>query len=593
MGVGEDPVGEDGMDIDAPAWPPAGVEAADEGVIREGDPGDFYMKVIAKKFRGVWHYGVITGVVTEWVLEDYGGATQWRAIFEDGDTVDLLRSEVVEAMAAAHEHPPVDADGEPRLVTVPEGDDQSSESEEEGWEGGGDAAGAGWTSDEEEEEEEAHLRAWESAAVPGSETNALTFAVMKCSAHVKSKNSNNSADNEWQLLHDIMPAGFTWGGMAVPRSHKAMRKFLRVPDTSRYVRHMCPKGCVAFSGAPGKAGGWANLPDQHCPECNADRFIRMPQSLKLTAARVWYVLSVADIIKGWFRDPVWYACWKKGTDVSINAFRASSEAERLNKGGHGTGLAAGDFLHADNGIYTRTDDGFLSHLRATQSVTGVGISYVECPDGTVKVAPAGYAKDVIQRVDGVEFQAVRTCASCLLLSGDQMLEQMGVIGQIEEDLAKSDLDGDEDGELSPAARRAFNTTRLEQAKQNTGCHGVCQVPVVLGYVSMVNLFPLAPDHLCFLGLGKDFWRNFLDVLGHVGFRAMKQEDRRTALVLIPNNFGRGLRPSFAVSKKSKGKLPPPLGVGGVGGGGGVTAFPFMTAGSGKVTVVSGWVIEDC
>eukprot|EP00873_Tetraselmis_striata_P046098 jgi/Tetstr1/466362/TSEL_010892.t1 len=72
-----------------------------EGVIREGDPGDFYMKVIAKKFRGVWHYGVITSVVTEWVLEIYGGATQWHAVFEDGDTVDLLRSEVVEAMAAA------------------------------------------------------------------------------------------------------------------------------------------------------------------------------------------------------------------------------------------------------------------------------------------------------------------------------------------------------------------------------------------------------------------------------------------------------------------------------------------------------------
>eukprot|EP00873_Tetraselmis_striata_P024190 jgi/Tetstr1/444454/TSEL_032337.t1 len=115
MGVGEDPVGEDGMDIDAPAWPPADVEAADEGVIRKGDPGDFYMKVIAKKFRGVWHYGVITGVVTEWVLEDYGGATQWRAVFEDGDIVDLLRSEVVEAMAAAQEHPPVDADGDARL----------------------------------------------------------------------------------------------------------------------------------------------------------------------------------------------------------------------------------------------------------------------------------------------------------------------------------------------------------------------------------------------------------------------------------------------------------------------------------------------
>eukprot|EP00873_Tetraselmis_striata_P026018 jgi/Tetstr1/446282/TSEL_033826.t1 len=148
MGVGEDPVGEDGMDIDAPAWPPAGVEAADEGVIREGDPGDFYMKIIAKKFRGVWHYGVITGVVTEWVLEDYGGVTRWRAVFEDGDTVDLMRSE--------------------------------------------------------EEEEAARLRAWESSDVPGSDTNALTFAVMKCSAHVKSKNSNNSDDIDWQLLHEAL-----------------------------------------------------------------------------------------------------------------------------------------------------------------------------------------------------------------------------------------------------------------------------------------------------------------------------------------------------------------------------------------------------
>eukprot|EP00873_Tetraselmis_striata_P011421 jgi/Tetstr1/431685/TSEL_021213.t1 len=48
---------------------------------------------------------------------------------------------------------------------------------------------------------------------------------------------------------------------------------------------------------------------------------------------------------------------------------------------------------------------------------------------------------------------------------------------------------------------------------------------------------------------------------------MKQEDRRQALIPIPSNFGRGLRPSFAVSKKSKGL--------------------------GKVTVQSGWVMEDC
>eukprot|EP00873_Tetraselmis_striata_P046017 jgi/Tetstr1/466281/TSEL_000961.t1 len=214
------------------------------------------MKVIAKKFRGVWHYGVITSVVTEWVLEIYGGATQlWRLWRLPMSTPLWMRTGRLAWQPSL------------KAMTSPVNPKRRAGKGE-----GGDAAGAGWTSDEEEEEAAAHLRAWESSAVPGSDTNALTFAVTKCSAHVKRKKFNNSADSDWQLLHDIMPAGFTWGGMAVPRSHKAMRKFLRVRDTSRYVRHMCPKGCVAsFSGAPGKAGGWANLPDQHCPECNADR----------------------------------------------------------------------------------------------------------------------------------------------------------------------------------------------------------------------------------------------------------------------------------------------------------------------------------
>eukprot|EP00873_Tetraselmis_striata_P012637 jgi/Tetstr1/432901/TSEL_002343.t1 len=121
--------------------------------------------------------------------------------------------------------------------------------------------------------------------------------------------------------------------------------------------------------------------------------------------------------------------------------------------------------------------------------------------------------------DGVDIDAPAWPPADVEAADEGMLEQMGVIGQIEEDLAKSVLDGVEDGELSPTARRAFNRTGLAEAKQMTGCHGMCQ------------------------------------------------EDRRQALVPIPSNFGRGLRPSFAVSKKSKG--------------------------SGKVTVQSGWVMEDC
>eukprot|EP00873_Tetraselmis_striata_P000510 jgi/Tetstr1/420774/TSEL_011851.t1 len=63
-----------------------------------------------------------------------------------------------------------------------------------------------------------------------------------------------------------------------------------------------------------------------------------------------------------------------------------------------------------------------------------------------------------------------------------MLEQMGVIGQIEEDLAKSDLDGDEDGK---APLRGVRSTQLgwrRPSRTPTGCHGVFQVTVQSGWV---------------------------------------------------------------------------------------------------------------
>eukprot|EP00873_Tetraselmis_striata_P002714 jgi/Tetstr1/422978/TSEL_013755.t1 len=110
MGVGEGPRWRRRYGHRRACVAAGGRRTRDEGVIWKGDPGDFYMKVIAKKFPVEYgNYGVITGVVTEWV---FGG---------------LRRGEpsVVEAMAAAPEHPPVDADGEGSLgsgkVTVQSG----------------------------------------------------------------------------------------------------------------------------------------------------------------------------------------------------------------------------------------------------------------------------------------------------------------------------------------------------------------------------------------------------------------------------------------------------------------------------------------
>eukprot|EP00873_Tetraselmis_striata_P016971 jgi/Tetstr1/437235/TSEL_025965.t1 len=78
MGVGEDPVGEDGVDIDAPAWPPADVEAADEGVIRKGDPGS----------------GKVT-VQPGWVMEDCLNHMETFSILNAGPLLEEARVKAI------------------------------------------------------------------------------------------------------------------------------------------------------------------------------------------------------------------------------------------------------------------------------------------------------------------------------------------------------------------------------------------------------------------------------------------------------------------------------------------------------------------
>eukprot|EP00873_Tetraselmis_striata_P018147 jgi/Tetstr1/438411/TSEL_002896.t1 len=392
MGVEEDPVGEDGMDIDAHAWPPADVEAADEGVIRKGDPGDFYMKVIAPKFRGVWHYGVITGVVTEWVLEDYGGATQWRAVFEDGDIVDLLRSEVVEAMAAAQEHPPVDADGDARLVTVPEGDDLSRS--------GKVMVQSGWVMED-------CLHHMETCSIL---TAGPLFEETRVKAIMTEKELASPAVNV--VTEEDGPE------RKAQRGAKARRPGQRGANASGMggaavatERYGHRRACVAAGGRRTRDEGviWKGDPGDFYMKVIAKKF-----------RGVWHYGVITGVVTEWVLE----------------------------------------------------DYGGATQWRAVFE------------DGDI--------------VDLLRSEVVEAMAAA-------------------QEHAPVDADGD---------------ARL--------------VHVVLGYVSMVNLFPLAPFHLFFFGLGRDFWRKFVTVQGHIGFRAMKQEDRRQALVLIPSNFGRRLRPSFAV-----------------------------------------------
>lgn len=68
-----------------------------EGVSRRlpwAPDGGFVGQAVAKRYGRVWHYGYVSHVSTEVVVQDGAVATQWKVAFEDGDTEDMLRHEV-------------------------------------------------------------------------------------------------------------------------------------------------------------------------------------------------------------------------------------------------------------------------------------------------------------------------------------------------------------------------------------------------------------------------------------------------------------------------------------------------------------------
>ena len=92
-----------------------------------------------------------------------------------------------------------------------------------------------------------------------------------------------------------------------------------------------------------------------CPECASPRYIR--KGGKLVPQRVFYYFGAARAIEALHRHPVFIACWKNIMDLSLNGYRSSPDAIRLNAASRGEALAE------TNGLYISMADGFQSHTR--------------------------------------------------------------------------------------------------------------------------------------------------------------------------------------------------------------------------------------
>jgi hypothetical protein len=103
-------------------------------------------------------------------------------------------------------------------------------------------------------------------------------------------------------------------------------------------------------------------PGDMCPDCGTPRYKRVGARLK--PQRVFYYFGAANAVEALHRNPVFKANWKKNLDITLNAYRSSPDAERLNEATYGEALAE------QNGLYISMADGFQSHESKTQSITG-------------------------------------------------------------------------------------------------------------------------------------------------------------------------------------------------------------------------------
>ena len=145
---------------------------------------------------------------------------------------------------------------------------------------------------------------------------------------------------------------------------RAISRFLGARTVAEVTRHLCGNTACSYAWI-GAVSPSEFDSTEVCPDCGTPRYSR--QGAQLKPQRKFYYFGAAQAIEALHRHPTFRANWKKNSDISLNAYRESPDAARLNEATNGEALAV------DNGLYISMADGFQTHNSKTQSITG------DCP----------------------------------------------------------------------------------------------------------------------------------------------------------------------------------------------------------------------
>ena len=312
---------------------------------------DAYLgKRIAKLFDGKVYYGTVTEKNRGAVLaKQPDGSTQWQAVwkvvFDDADSEEMNRLEIMSAMELYRINGSKDLQ-KPQAVDNRDVDDDISVGEDG-------LPDHGFPSSENDFLDPRFCLL--DLLTPTATQNRLSYLVELLIDKYKKRISNEAVKE--RLRKDAA----AFGAENMPTDVRAIGRFLGARSLQEVTRHRCGGDDCSYA--------WIGVIDESqydfndvCPECGYPRYVL--DRGKLRPHRVFYYFGAAHAIEAMHRHPLFKAEWKENMDISLNAYRSSPDAVRLNAATRNQALAS------ENGLYISMADGFQSHISSTQSITG-------------------------------------------------------------------------------------------------------------------------------------------------------------------------------------------------------------------------------
>ena len=152
-----------------------------------------------------------------------------------------------------------------------------------------------------------------------------------------------------------------FGATDMPTDVRGIGRYLGARTIQEVTRHRCAKTECSYAWIGAVSPSEFKSGDK-CPDCGTPRYKLV--GAKLKPQRVFYYFGAQNAVEALHRHPCFKENWKKNVDISINAYRSSPDAQRLNKS------TFEEALTQANGLYISMADGFQSHQSKTQSITG-------------------------------------------------------------------------------------------------------------------------------------------------------------------------------------------------------------------------------